>query len=332
MVIFYILHILCLLIVIAFYTLSERKIIASIQRRQGPHIVGVWGLLQPLADGLKVLFKQFLVPRNASVYIFILAPIYVLSISLIVWAFIPFSPLPLVYTSTTQVDFLGLQSGSIIDTEVSLLLLVAISSLSIYGIIFSGWSSNSKYALLGALRSASQLISYEVVLTLLLVPILMYAETANFAEIIESQNTHWFIFTLWPVAIPFFISSLAETNRIPFDLPEAEAELVAGYNIDYSALPFALFFLSEYSNMLIMSALNAGLFWGGWYLPFHLNMPLTSWIYSSIFSFKIVLFSIVFVWVRAILPRYRYDQLMYIYWKVILPFVVLLLIVITSTF
>lgn len=322
-----ILNLVCLLIAIAYYTLSERKIIAAIQRRQGPQVVGWHGLLQPLADGLKVLTKEVIIPRTASKWLFILSSAYMLVISLTVWCFIPINPNKLSVEENLSANFFNgyLFFNKLVNSPLNLLLLLAISSLGIYGIIFSGWASNSKYALIGSLRSAAQMISYEVSLSLLVIPVLFMASSGNILEIVEAQKNVWNVFFLWPVAFMFFVCSLAETNRTPFDLPEAEAELVAGYNIDYSSLPFALFFLGEYSNMLIMSSLNVLLFWGGWFfLPFvNKSLYLSDLLAALVFGLKLAIFAFIFVLVRAILPRYRYDQLMFLQWKIFLPYAIL---------
>nr|YP_010620087.1 NADH dehydrogenase subunit 1 [Pterosiphonia complanata]WAX04100.1 NADH dehydrogenase subunit 1 [Pterosiphonia complanata] len=293
--------ILPLLIAIAYMTLAERKIMGSIQRRKGPDIVGVFGLLQPLADGLKLFVKETILPSNANANIFILAPILTFLFSLLSWCVIPFDE--------------GLVFA---DLNIGVLYLLAISSLGVYGIIIAGWSSNSKYAFLGALRSTAQMISYEVSIGLIIINILLCVGSLNFSEIVLAQQYIWFIIPLFPIGLMFYISILAETNRAPFDLPEAEAELVAGYNVEYSAMGFALFFLGEYANMILMSGLTVLLFFGGW-LPI---FPITFlfWIPGSIwFSLKLVILLFGFIWIRSSFPRYRYDQLMRLGWKVFLP-------------
>ena len=235
-----------LLIAVAYFTLAERKVIASIQRRRGPNVVGMWGLLQPLADGLKLLVKESVLPSNANLLIFIIAPVLTFLLSLLGWAVIPFG------------------HGMVLsDLNVGLLYIFAVSSLGVYGIITSGWSSNSKYAFLGALRSAAQMVSYEVSIGLIIISVLLCAGSLNLSKIIIAQESIWYIVPLFPVFIMFFISALAETNRAPFDLPEAEAELVAGYFTEYSAMGFALFFLGEYSNMILMSTITSLCFFGG---------------------------------------------------------------------
>jgi NADH-quinone oxidoreductase subunit H len=292
-------NILFVLIAVAYYTLAERKIMAAIQRRRGPNVVGIWGLLQPLADGLKALLKEVIIPRKSNKVIFLGAPLLTLILSLAGWIVIPFN-----------------MSCFVADINLGLLYLFALSSLNVYSIIFAGWSSNSKYAFLGGLRSAAQMISYEVALGLIILPVVLCAGSFNLTDIVLAQRSIWFIFPLFPLAIIFFISSLAETNRAPFDLPEAEAELVAGYNVEYSSITFAMFFLGEYSNMLIMSSLNTILFLGGWLAPFNFLtiIPEVLW-----FALKVTAYSFVFVWVRAAFPRFRYDQLMNLGWKIFLP-------------
>ena len=292
--------ILPLLIAVAYFTLAERKILASIQRRKGPNVVGTFGLLQPLADGLKLFVKETILPSNADIVLFILAPILTFFLSLLSWVIIPLGN-GMFYT----------------ELNIGILYLLAISSLGVYGIIIAGWSSNSKYSFLGALRSAAQMVSYELTIGFIILSVVVCAQSLNLISIVLAQQTIWYCIPLFPVFIIFFISCLAETNRHPFDLPEAEAELVSGYNVEYSAMGFALFFLGEYANMLLMSSLITILFLGGWLAPFKfLNfIPGPFW-----FSIKIVFFVILFVLARAILPRYRYDQLMRLGWKVFLPF------------
>ncbi len=289
-----------LLISVAYFTLAERKIIASIQRRRGPNVVGYIGLLQPLADGLKLFVKESIFPSNANIFLFIVAPLLTFFLSLIGWAVIPFG--------------LGIV---ISDTPLGLLYILAVSSISVYGIIISGWASNSKYAFIGALRSAAQIISYEVSIGFILISIVICAGSFNLTDIVESQDEGWYVLAHMPIFIIFLISALAETNRHPFDLPEAEAELVSGYNVEYSAIGFALFFLGEYANILLISALTTILFCGGW-LPLYpldfLGLPSSLW-----FGSKLCLFVVFFIWIRAALPRYRYDQLIDLGWKVFLP-------------
>lgn len=290
-----------LLIAVAYFTLVERKLMGSMQRRRGPNVVGFMGVLQPLADGLKLFAKETVLPSNANIALFIFAPIITFVLSLMGWIVIPFS-----------------EKGVISDISIGVLYLLTVSSLSVYGIILAGWSSNSKYAFLGGLRSAAQMVSYEVSIGFIIISVVACVGSFNLSEIVKTQSKIWFIVPLFPMFFMFFISALAETNRHPFDLPEAEAELVSGYNVEYSAMGFALFFLGEYANMLIMSSLITTLFLGGWQpltrmYPFYF-FPKALW-----FSLKVSLFVIAFVWARAALPRYRYDQLMNIGWKVFLP-------------
>ena len=287
-----------LLISVAYFTLAERKILGAIQRRRGPNVVGTFGLLQPLSDGFKLLLKETVIPSNSNKFIFIISPILTFSLSLLGWAVIPFD-----------------KYSVLADLNLGVIYLLAISSLSIYGIIMSGWSSNSKYAFLGALRSAAQMVSYEVSLGFIILTIILCTGSFNLHQIILSQSNIWFIIPFFPLFLMFFISALAETNRHPFDLPEAEAELVSGYNVEYSAMGFALFSLAEYANTLIMCSTTTILFLGGWMplIPI-LGLPGYLW-----FSLKIVILVMLYVWMRAALPRYRYDQLMNIGWKVFLP-------------
>lgn len=291
-----------ILISVAFLTLAERKVIGSIQRRKGPNVVGIFGTLQPFADGLKLFVKEIILPNNANLAIFIIAPIITFILALIGWAVIPFD------------------EGIVLsDINVGILYLFAISSLGVYGIITSGWASNSKYAFLGALRSAAQMVSYEVSIGFIIITVLLCVGSLNLSEIVLAQEHVWYVIPLAPLFVIFFISILAETNRSPFDLPEAEAELVAGYNVEYSAMGFALFFIGEYSNMILMSSFCAILFLGGWLPP--LNIIPFTWIPGTIWlGLKVSALLFVFIWVRAAFPRYRYDQLMRLGWKIFLPF------------
>lgn len=329
-----------LLISVAYFTLYERHVLAALQRRQGPNIVGFYGLLQPLADGLKLLIKESILPKSANTFIFIFSPIFTFGLAMAGWIIIP------------------VEDGQVIcDFRLGLLYVFALSSLGVHTVIMAGWSSNSKYAFLGGLRSAAQMISYEVSLGVILVSLLIVGGTLNFSDLVQSQQRIWLITPLFPIFIFFFICALAETNRHPFDLPEAEAELVSGYNVEYSAMGFALFFLAEYSNIILMSAITGILFLGGWlpfinlnlndYAPFrHLNVngfwpfiDLNDYVFFRnlkdyvpfrnlnvyvpgcvIFALKTMVFITLFVLVRGAFPRYRYDQLMRLGWKVFLPF------------
>jgi NADH-quinone oxidoreductase subunit H len=290
-----------LIIAVAYFTLVERKIMAGIQRRRGPDVVGAWGLIQPFADAAKLILKETILPSTANTVLFVIAPILSFMLSLVGWAVIPFG-----------------ETFVLADINVGVLYLFAISSLGVYGIIMSGWASNSKYAFLGGLRSAAQMVSYEVSIGFILIGVILCAGSTNLSSIVMSQSTVWYGLPLFPMFFMFFISALAETNRHPFDLPEAEAELVAGYNVEYSAAGFALFFLGEYANMIMMSSVTTIMFLGGW-LPiidvFPINMvPGPIW-----FGLKVCFFVALFVWARAAYPRYRYDQLMRLGWKVFLP-------------
>ena len=290
-----------LLISVAYFTIAERKLMGSIQRRRGPNVIGFLGLLQPLADGLKLFVKETILPSNSNLKMFLLAPVISFVLSLIGWSVIPLT-----------------EKVVISDLNLGVLYLFSVSSLSVYGLIMAGWSSNSKYPFLGSLRSAAQMISYEVSIGFIITNVCVCAGSFNLSNIILAQEKVWYIIPLLPMFFLFYISMLAETNRHPFDLPEAEAELVSGYNVEYSAMTFALFFLAEYANMLLMCAFSSILFLGGW-LPL-LNIKLFTYIPGSFwFSLKILLGVVFFILTRAALPRYRYDQLMHIGWKSFLP-------------
>ncbi|MDX2027270.1 MAG: NADH-quinone oxidoreductase subunit NuoH [Alphaproteobacteria bacterium] len=297
-----------LLVAIAYLTYAERKVMAAMQMRRGPNVVGPLGLLQPIADGIKLLGKETIIPSGANMALFLMAPMLTFFLALSAWAVIPF------------------QAGMVLaNINVGVLYLFAISSLSVYGIIIAGWASNSKYAFLGGLRSAAQMVSYEVSIGLVIITVLLFAGSLNLSKIVEAQRDGWFAFSLlFPMFIVFFISALAETNRHPFDLPEGETELVGGFNTEYSSMSFALFFLGEYGNMILLSAMTSILFLGGW-LPLHHSLdfiPGFVW-----FAAKIAFCLFVFLWTRATLPRYRYDQLMRIGWKFFLPFSLLWVVV-----
>lgn len=291
-----------LILSVAYLTYAERKIIAAMQLRKGPNVVGPFGLLQPIADALKLMHKETIIPTKSNPIIFVIAPILTFTLSMVAWAVIPFGP------------------GLVIsDINVGVLYLFAISSLGVYGIIMAGWASNSKYPFLGALRSAAQMVSYEISIGLVIISVLLCVGSMNLSKIVEAQKTVWFVIPLLPMAVIFVISALAETNRAPFDLPEAEAELVSGYNVEYSSITFALFFLGEYANMILMSGIGSILFLGGWLPPF--DIAPFNWIPGFVwFAFKIAFLLFIFLWARATLPRYRYDQLMRLGWKVFLPF------------
>nr|YP_010323274.1 NADH dehydrogenase subunit 1 [Leptophyton benayahui]UKP88409.1 NADH dehydrogenase subunit 1 [Leptophyton benayahui] len=273
-----------LLVSIAYLTLAERKVLGYMQARKGPNVVGVVGLLQPLADGLKLFTKEMTIPNHASLSVYIVAPILALTLALLAWGAIPFGP------------------GAVLaDINIGILYIFAVNSIGVYAILMSGWGSNSKYAFLGAIRAAAQMISYEVCIGLIIISVILCAGSLNLSQIVIAQADMWYIVPLFPAALMFFVSALAETNRAPFDLTEAEGELVSGYNVEYSSMSFALFFLAEYGHIILMSCLMSLLFFGGGRLPAAL-----------------VVFA--FVWVRASFPRMRYDQLMGLLWKSYLPF------------
>jgi NADH-quinone oxidoreductase subunit H len=287
-----------LLIGVAYLTYAERKVLAAIQLRKGPNVVGPFGLWQPFADAIKMLMKETIIPTGANRALFIIAPMLTFTLAMIAWAVIPVG-----------------NGWAVADINVGVLYLFAISSLGVYGIIIAGWASNSKYAFLGALRSAAQMVSYEVSMGFVMVTVLLCAGSLNLNEIVLAQRNIWFCIPLFPMFIVFFISTLAETNRAPFDLAEGESEIVAGFMVEYSAMAFALFFLGEYANMFLMSGMTTILFLGGWLAPFGLTfIPGPIW-----FILKIVFVLFCFLWVRATFPRFRYDQLMRLGWKIFLP-------------
>jgi NADH-quinone oxidoreductase subunit H len=290
-----------LLVAVAYLTLAERKVIAAMQLRQGPMTVGPYGLLQPLADGLKLFLKETVVPTGANKVVFLLAPMVTFILAMIGWAVIPFG-----------------EGVVLADINVGVLYLFAVSSLGVYGIIMAGWASNSRYAFLGALRSSAQMVSYEIAIGLIIISVLLSAGSLNLSDIVRAQSTVWYIVPHFPMFMLFVVSMLAETNRHPFDLPEDEATLVTGYNVEYSSMAFALFFLGEYANMILMSAICAVLFLGGWLPPFGI-FPFTLIPGPIWLILKICLVLFIFIWARATLPRYRYDQLMRLGWKVFLP-------------
>ena len=289
------------LVSVAMIVWLDRRVWAFVQKRQGPNVVGPFGLLQSLADALKYIFKEIIIPSSSNKVIFILAPIVTMTLALIAWAVIPFS--------ATQV---------LADINVGILYLFAVSSLGVYGIIMGGWASNSKYPFLGAIRSAAQMVSYEVSIGVIIINVLLCVGSLNLNDIVIAQQKLWFVVPLFPMFVIFFISALAETNRPPFDLPEAEAELVAGYQTEYSGMMYAMFWLGEYANILLMCAMGAILFLGGWLSPIEVYpftiIPGAIWL-----ILKILFLFILFALVKAIVPRYRYDQLMRLGWKVFLP-------------
>jgi len=301
------------LVSVALIVWLDRRVWAFVQKRKGPNVVGPFGLLQTLADALKYMFKEIIIPASANKVIFILAPVVTLTLSLVAWAVIPFS-----------------NEMVLADINVGILYLFGISSLSVYGIIMGGWASNSKYPFLGAIRSAAQMISYEVSIGIIIINVLLCAGSLNLNKIVLSQENVWFIFPLFPMFVVYFISALAETNRPPFDLPEAESELVSGYQTEYSGMMYAMFWLGEYANILLLCALGSILFLGGWLSPIDIypfNMlPGVFWM-----IFKIIILFILFSLVKTIVPRYRFDQLMRLGWKVFLPFS-LFWVVLTASF
>ena len=290
------------LVSVAMIVWLDRRVWAFVQKRQGPNVVGPFGLLQSLADALKYIFKEMIIPSTSNKVIFILAPIVTMTLALIAWAVIPFG--------VTQV---------LADINVGILYLFAVSSLGVYGIIMGGWASNSKYPFLGAIRSAAQMVSYEVSIGVIIINVLLCVGSLNLNDIVTAQKNLWFVVPLFPMFVIFFISALAETNRPPFDLPEAEAELVAGYQTEYSGMMYAMFWLGEYANILLMCAMGAILFLGGWQSPLDI-FPFTLIPSAVWLILKILLLFFLFALVKAIVPRYRYDQLMRLGWKIFLPF------------
>ena len=301
------------LVSVAMIVWLDRRVWAFVQKRQGPNVVGPFGLLQSLADALKYIFKEIIIPASSNKVIFILAPIITMTLALIAWAVIPFS-----------------ESQVLANINVGILYIFAVSSLGVYGIIMGGWASNSKYPFLGAIRSAAQMVSYEVSIGIIIINVLLCVGSLNLNDIVMAQSNIWFIIPLFPMFVIFFISALAETNRPPFDLPEAEAELVAGYQTEYSGMMYAMFWLGEYANILLMCALGSILFLGGWLSPIDLYpfnlIPGAIWL-----IFKILLLFVLFALVKAIVPRYRYDQLMRLGWKIFLP-LSLTYVVLTSSY
>ena len=301
------------LVSVAMIVWLDRRVWAFVQKRQGPNVVGPFGLLQSLADALKYIFKEIIIPASSDKVIFILAPIITMTLALMAWAVIPFS-----------------ESKVLANINVGILYIFAVSSLGVYGIIMGGWASNSKYPFLGAIRSAAQMVSYEVSIGIIIINVLLCVGSLNLSDIVIAQENMWFIFPLFPMFVIFFISALAETNRPPFDLPEAEAELVAGYQTEYSGMMYAMFWLGEYANILLMCALGSILFLGGWLSPIDIYpfnlIPGAIWL-----IFKILFLFILFALVKAVVPRYRYDQLMRLGWKIFLP-LSLTYVVLTASF
>ena len=287
-----------LLIVVAYLTYAERKVLAAMQMRRGPNVVGPFGLLQPFADALKMIMKETVIPSGANRALFLMAPMLTFGLAMVAWAVIPVNA-----------------GWAIAKINVGVLYLFAISSMGVYGIIIAGWASNSKYAFLGALRSAAQMVSYEVSMGFVIVSVLLVAGSLNLSAIVEAQRNLWFCVPLFPMFVIFFISALAETNRTPFDLPEGESEIVAGFMVEYSSMSYALFFLGEYANIVLMSGMTTILFLGGWLAPFGI-LPVLGPVW---FVLKVCVLLFVFIWVRGTFPRYRYDQLMRLGWKVFLP-------------
>ncbi|MCG2634129.1 MAG: NADH-quinone oxidoreductase subunit NuoH [Gammaproteobacteria bacterium] len=303
---------------VAYLTLAERKVIGYMQIRIGPNRVGYRGLLQPIADGVKLLFKELVKPARANGVLFYMAPAITLAAALAAWAVVPFD------------------AGLVLaDVDAALLYILAVTSLGVYGVIIAGWSSNSKYALLGAMRSAAQIVSYEIAMGFALVAVLLAAGSLNLGEIVESQSgsiLHWYWLPLFPMTLVYFISAVAETNRAPFDVAEGESEIVAGFHVEYSGMGFAVFFLAEYANIILVSTLTVLLFFGGWLSPFQ-GIPgldtLTAWVPGfGWLTLKVVFFLFCFLWIRATFPRYRYDQVMRLGWKVFIPITIVWLLVV----
>jgi NADH-quinone oxidoreductase subunit H len=311
-----------LLLVVAYYTFAERKIIGYIQVRMGPNRVGPWGWLQPIADAVKLAFKEIIIPAGANKVLFIMAPILSLGVALAAWAVVPFN-----------------DGWVLADIDAGLLYILAMTSLGVYGVIIAGWSSNSKYALLGAMRSAAQMVAYEIAMGFALVVVLMAASSLNISDIVRAQDGHlltWFWLPLFPMFVVYVIAGVAETNRAPFDVAEGESEIVAGFHVEYSGMPFSVFFMAEYANMVLICVLISVMFLGGWLSPFP-----ESWGWHEIqwiggllgpgfhwFVFKTVMFMFMFLWLRATFPRYRYDQIMRLGWKVFIPLTIIWIVVV----
>ena len=304
-----------LILSVAYLTYAERKVMGAMQRRQGPMTVGPFGLLQPIADGVKLLSKETIIPTQANAPVFILAPVLTFLLSLVAWAVIPVN-----------------EGWVIADINVGVLYLFAISALGVYGIIMAGWASNSKYAFLGGMRSAAQMVSYEVSIGLVIVCVLLVVGSLNLTEVVTADRPLWVQILLLPMLVIFFVSALAETNRAPFDLPEGESELSGGFMVEYSSMTYALFFLGEYANMILMSAMTVILFLGGWLPPFGIEHALIDWVPGVVwFVFKTAAMLFLFLWTRATMPRYRYDQLMRLGWKIFLPFSLLWVVVMSGS-
>lgn len=307
---------------VAYYTLAERKVLGFMQIRPGPNRVGYWGLLQPVADGIKLLTKEFIIPTGSNKFLFVAAPILALAPALAAWAVVPF-----------------FDGGALADVNAGLLYLLAMTSLGVYGIIIAGWASNSKYAFLGALRSAAQIVSYELAMGFALVCVLLAAQSMNLGDIVRGQSHHagmlgWYWIPLFPMFVVYFIAGVAETNRAPFDLAEGESEIVAGFHVEYSGMGFAIFFLAEYANMILIAALTTVMFLGGWLNPFHgwgVLGEVTDQIPGLIWMLgKMSIFLFIFLWFRATFPRYRYDQLMRLGWKVFIPLTLIWVVVVAA--